>query len=96
LDASIFGVQVVVKVGHAAKKRYMQLCCFEGNPYHPSFEAQRAVSDLEWRFPSSGDPFIDDVNYEYWEKLLFCKLFCQVLEKESGLDFLIERARRFP
>lgn len=95
LDASIFSAQVVVKVGHHAKKRNIQFCCFEGNPYHPNFEARAEASDLEWRFPSSGNPFIDDKNYEYWEKLLFCKLFYQVLEDEKGLDFLIERARRF-
>lgn len=94
LDAAIFQVRIVVEVGHEAKKRYIHVRFFEGNPYHPDFEEWLEVSQQEWRFPSFGNPFLDEPNYEFWEKMLFCKLLHQALEEKKGLDFLIERSRR--
>ncbi len=94
LDASIFKVRVLVEVGHKAKYRYIHVRLFEGNPYHPDFEEWLEVSQAEWRFPSFGNPYLDEPNYKYWEGMLFCKLLNQVLEEQKGLDFLIERSRR--
>lgn len=94
LDAVIFKVRVLVEVGHQSKFRYIHVRLFEGNPYHPDFEEWLEVSKQEWRFPSFGNPFLDEENYEFWEKMLFCKLFNQALEEKKGLDFLIERSRR--
>ncbi|MGH1336542.1 MAG: hypothetical protein ACRBFS_10470 [Aureispira sp.] len=94
LDAVIFEVRVLVEVGHQSKFRYIHVRLFEGNPYHPDFEEWLEVSKQERRFPSFGNPFLDEENYEFWEKMLFCKLFNQALEEKKGLDFLIERSRR--
>lgn len=94
LDAVIFNVRVLAEVGHEGKARYVHLRLFEGNPYHPDFEEWLEVGAHEWRFPSFGNPFFDEPNYEFWEKTLFCKLLNQALEEKKGLDFLIERSRR--
>ena len=67
---------------------------FQSNPYHPDFWEIVQVSEEEWRFPSIGNPYIDEPIYKVWEKILFAKLLNIALEEHKGLDFLIERSRR--
>ena len=94
LKANLFGVTVTITVGDENKRRFVEVSLFESNPYHPDFEEIVAVKKYEARFSSIGNPYIDEPNYQFWEKALFCKLVNTALEERKGLDFLIERSRR--
>lgn len=94
IKSSLLGVQIQVTLGDVNKRRYVQLKLFKSNPYHPDFLENAEVSEAEWRFPAIGNPFIDQPNYERWEKLLFCKLLNLVLTERKGLERLIEMMRR--
>ncbi len=93
LDASLFGVNIIIETGDINQRRYVQIKIYEANPYHPDFLELAQVGEWEWRFPSVGNPYLDEPNYKQWEKLLFCKLTNLILEHKKGLDFLIERTR---
>lgn len=94
VKANIFGITVTIRVGDEKKRRYVEVSLFESNPYHPDFEEIVVVGEHEWRFSSIGNPYLDEPNYKFWEKALFCKLVNIALEERKGLDFLIERSRR--
>ncbi|MFT5647209.1 MAG: hypothetical protein ACI976_001898 [Aureispira sp.] len=94
LKANLFGVTITITVGDENKRRFVEVSLFESNPYHPDFEEIVAVKKHESRFSSIGNPYIDEPNYQFWEKALFCKLVNTALEERKGLDFLIERSRR--
>ncbi len=94
VKANIFGITVTITVGDQNKRRFVNVSLFESNPYHPDFEEFVIVDDKEWRFSSIGNPYIDEPNYKFWEKALFCKLVNVAFEERKGLDFLIERSRR--
>lgn len=94
VKANIFGVTLTITVGDENKRRYVEVSLFESNPYHPDFEEIVVVGDHEWRFSSIGNPYLDEPNYKFWEKALFCKLVNIALEERKGFDFLIERSRR--
>lgn len=94
LKANLFGVTITITVGDENKRRFVEVSLFESNPYHPDFEEIVAVKKHAARFSSIGNPYIDEPNYQFWEKALFCKLVNTALEERKGLDFLIERSRR--
>jgi len=94
VNTKFFGTSIEIFTGEKDKRRFAEIRMFESNPYHPDFEEVVFVSENAWRFYSVGNPFIDEPNYEWWEKMLFCKLLNQAFEDRKGLDFLIERSRR--
>lgn len=94
VEAELLGLTVLVKVGDNKQRRYVQVSLFKNNPYHPDFDELIQVSEKAWRFSSIGNPYLDEPNYRWWEKMLFCKLLNIGLEERKGLDFLIEQLRR--
>jgi hypothetical protein len=88
------GLNIVVTVGDNQKKRYVAVKIYESNPYHPDFDEMVQVSDKEWRFPSVGNPYIDEPMYKIWEKWLFCKLLNIAFEERGGMAFLIEQMHK--
>ncbi|MCH2023726.1 MAG: hypothetical protein MK207_14720 [Saprospiraceae bacterium] len=94
VKTQIFGINLLIETGDNNKRRFVQVTMYENNPYHPDFFEIAQVSELEWRFPSSGNPFLDEPKYRLWEKYLFSKLLNYVFIDKKGLDFLIEYSRR--
>lgn len=94
LNATLFGLTIMVQGGDLKKRRYVQITLYKDNPYHPDFSELVQVEEAGWRFASIGNPYIDAPNYEWWEKMLFCELMNTGLEHRKGLDFLIENFRR--
>jgi hypothetical protein len=94
IKSAFLGINVLVKTGDNKHRRFVHVALFESNPYHPDFEEVVQVEETQWRFPSIGNPFIDQPNYKWWEKMLFCKLLHQALADRGGMDFLIEQIRR--
>ena len=93
MEASIKGLTIRLKSGDTNKRRWLILSIYKDNPYHPDYEEKAQVSPEEWRFPSVGNPYIDEPNFKVWEQMLFAKLFSTLLIKQKGLEFLIENFR---
>jgi hypothetical protein len=94
MQTQLFGVNILIESGDIDKRRYVEVKMYEANAYHPDFMELEQVTEMEWRFPSVGNPYLDEPNYIQWEKMLFCKLGNIIFEEKKGLDFLIERSRR--
>ncbi len=94
IQAQWMGTKIVVQPNCEGKTRLVMVQIFGDNPYHPDFEYHAAVSEEERRFPSIGNPFIDEPNYKQWEKLLLVKLLNSVLDDQKGLTFIIDRYRQ--
>ncbi|MDC0231169.1 hypothetical protein OAK19_04320 [Aureispira] len=94
VKTQIFGVNLIVETGDNNKRRFVQVTMYKKNSYHPEFFEVAQVAELEWRFPSSGNPFLDEPKYKIWEKYLFFKLLNYAFIEKKGLDFLIEHSRR--
>lgn len=94
IQVNWMGTGVVVQPNSEGKDRLVTMQVFGDNPYHPDFEYDAVVSAEERRFPSVGNPFIDEPNYKQWERWLFAKLLHVILEEQKGLLFLVERYRQ--
>ncbi len=90
IESSLLGTHIQLKSGDKHKRRFLKLILYKDNPYHPDFEATAEIAAHEWRFPSIGNPYIDEPNYKKWEQLVFAKLFHQLLQEHHGMDFFIE------
>lgn len=88
------GTMIEVKASYEGKNRLVLMRVFGDNPYHPDIEYEAQVTPEERRFPSVGNPFIDEPNYRQWEEWLLVKLFHNILEQQKGLSFLIDRYRQ--
>lgn len=93
IDCSLFGIHIQLSSGDKNKIRFLTLTLFKDNPYHPDFETKAEIAAHEWRFPSVGNPYIDEPNYKQWEKMVFAKLFYKLWYVQNGMDFLIENLR---
>lgn len=94
VQTNFLGVNITIRTGDIRQRRFVHTAMFVSNAYHPDFEVTAQVEENKWRFPSVGNPFIDEPNYRWWEQMLFCKLLRQTFEDHKGLDFLIEHIRR--
>ena len=93
VEAKCFETDVVVHAIARGKDRLVELQVFGSNPYQPDFHGIAEVAPEERRFPSVGNPFIDEPNYKLWERWLLAKLLNEILEAQEGRAFLIDRFR---
>lgn len=91
---SILRVNIVIRAGFKQKIRHAEVIIYTSNREQPDFYEFNAVGDDEWRFPSIGNPYLDEINYRWWEQYLLCKLIAEILIEKKGLDMLIESVRR--
>lgn len=94
IQAEWIGTVIEVQTNYEGKQRFVIMRIFGDNPYHPDMEYYAEVTKEEQRFPSVGNPFIDEPNYRQWEQWLLAKLFHHILDHQKGLSFLIDRYRQ--
>ena len=94
IDANLIGVKVELSTLHQKKVRYVRLALSQHGSLHPDFEYYHQPDELNKRFESVGNPFIDTPNYRWWEEYLFYGLTSEILFKYGGLDAFVELLRR--
>lgn len=94
VDAALVNVQLKLGSFHQDKVRYVRMEVFNQGSLHPDFEVTAVPESQDKRFPSVGNPFIDEPNYRWWEEYLFFKLTAKALHDLGGLDAIIEAIHR--